>query len=60
MPGSSGTSRPPYVGPTGDYHSGNEALERAEFEAGLGSYNKKSKRDGLLDRIKAIFRPRPR
>ena len=56
MSGSHEPNRPPVAGPTGDFHYGNEALERAEFETGLGRYNKKPKPTGLIGRLKAMLR----
>ena len=56
MSGSHGPNRPPVSEASSSFHYGNEALERAEFEANVGRYNKKHKPVGLWDRLKAMVR----
>lgn len=48
-------NRPPMVGLTNGYHGTEEALERAEFEASVGRYNKKPKPTSLMGRLKGLF-----
>ena len=55
MSGSHGPNRPPVAEPSSGFHYGNEALERAEFEADVGRYNKKQKPVGLWNRLKVMF-----
>ena len=49
-------NRPPVVGLTNGYHGTSEALDRAEFEAGVSRYYKKPKQAGLLGQLKALFK----
>ena len=45
----------PQVGLTGDYHFGNEALERAEFEAKLHPRKKRHEHVSLIERLKSLL-----
>jgi hypothetical protein len=56
MSGSRGPNRPPVSEASSSFHYGNESLERAEFDAGVGRYNKKLKPASLLGRLKALLR----